>query len=82
VIKMPSKKSRPKIVDNDIWLSAHFEEIIDKYAGQYIIISNGEIFTGEKAFKKAKEKYPRSIPLSMPVPRPEDFVHILICTQL
>lgn len=77
-----NKKTKPKIQDSDKWVSAHFEEIVDKYAGQYIVISNGEIFTGENALEKAQTKYPHMTPLSMPVPTPQDLVHILICQIL
>ncbi len=74
-------KAKFKIVDNDAWITVHFEEIVDKYAGQHIIVSNGEIFTGENALENARKKYPNIIPTSMPVPRPEDFtpVHIFPC---
>ena len=69
---------KTKVADNDAWISDHFEEIVDKYAGQHIVVSNGEIFIGENAVEKARKKYPNIIPTSMPVPRPEDFMHILI----
>lgn len=73
---MAGKKKKKKI-DNDAWITAHFEEIVNKYGGQHIIISGGEIFTGENAIDKARKKHPNIIPTSMPVPRPQDFTHIL-----
>jgi len=74
-----AKRTKAKIVDTDVWITLHFQKIVNKYAGQRIVISNGEIFTGENAVEKAKKKYPNIIPTSMPVPRPEElFMHVLI----
>ena len=66
-----------KILDNDLFVKENLEELVKKYAHQRIIISRGEIFTGEDAVKKARAKYPKTIPLSMPIPGPEEFVHVL-----
>lgn len=66
-----------KILDNDEFVAKNFEKLVEKYAHKRIVISNGEIFTGEDAVKKARTKYPKTIPLSMPVPGPEEFMHVL-----
>jgi len=79
--KRKNKKLGPKINDDE-WIRQHFEEIVDRYGGQHIVVCNGEIFVGEKAIEEARKKYPHIIPISMPVPRPEEFMHILICHQL
>ena len=76
--KIAHAKPKLKKLDDDAWIKDHFEKIVDKYGGQHIIVCQGKIFTGDKALKEAKRKYPRSIPTSMPVPRPEEFVHVLI----
>ena len=80
-----AKRTKAKLMNNDAWITAHFEEIVDKYAGQHIVVSNEEIFTGENAVEKARKKYPNTIPTSMPVPRPEELMHhilILACNRL
>ena len=62
-----------KSIDADEFVGKNFEMIVDTYGGQCIVISNGEIFTGDNAAKEARGKYPRLIPLVFQVPRPEFF---------
>jgi hypothetical protein len=64
-------------LDNDSFVRENLERLVKKYPRQRIVICNGEIFTGEDAAKKARRKYPKSIPLSMPVPAHEEFTHLL-----
>ena len=64
-----------RIKDNDKFVAANLEELVKKYAHQRIIISNGEIFTGENAVEQAEEKFPRRIPLWMIIPGQEFFTH-------
>ena len=66
-----------KILDNDLFVQKNLEKLVKKYPHQKIIISNGEIFTGKDAVKKAREKYPDTVPMFLPVPGPEEFNHIL-----
>lgn len=66
-----------KILDNDLFVKENLEEIVKRYAHKRIVISNGEIFTGEDAVKKARTKYPQTIPMLLPVPGPEEFNHVL-----
>ena len=66
-----------RILDNDSFVEKNFEKLVKKYPRQRIVISQGEIFTGEDAVKKAKRRFPKIIPLTLPVPGPEEFVHIL-----
>ena len=73
---------KPKVVDDDAWITTHFEKLVNKYAGRHIIVCAGKVFTGENALKEAKKKYPNIIPTSMPIPTPEDFVSILLCKTL
>ena len=61
---------------DDEWIRQHFEELVDRYAGQYILVAGGEVFAGNDVRRleaKARRKYPRVTPIGMPVPRPEDF---------
>lgn len=78
-------KAHSKIFTNadDAWIGEHFEELIDKYPGQYLVVVEGKPFIGRNAaklFKKVRSKYPGITPTCMPIPRPKDFVSILqIC---
>ena len=65
-----------KRFDDAAWVRAHLEELVDKYAGQYAVVAEGELFVGEDAAKleaKARRKHPGVIPQGLPIPRPEDF---------
>ena len=66
-----------KYSDNDLFVQENFEKLVEKYSHQCIVVCGGEIFTGEDAFEKAKEKYPSLIPMLLPIPGPENFNHIL-----
>ena len=71
-------------VDNDTWLRKHLEELVDKYAGEFVVISAGKLYrngTPQELLKKAKSEHPNIIPLFFRVPRPEDFISILICLR-
>lgn len=74
----------PKIINNDQWLAKHFEEIVDKYAGGYIVVANGKILytdkdgTPKEIVKKAKTRYPKITPLFLRVPYPHEFICALI----
>jgi len=65
------------VIDNDKFVQENFERLVRKYPRQKIVICNGEIFTGTDAVKKARQKYPKLIPLVLPVPAPEEFTHLL-----
>lgn len=68
---------KSKILDNDSFVKAKLEYLVKKYPHQRVVICRGDIFTGDDAVRKARIKYPQSIPLALPVPGPEEFVHIL-----
>lgn len=62
---------------DDEWIRRHFEELVDQYAGQYVVVASGEVFVGQDArrlFAKARRKHPGMVPTGMPVPRPQDFL--------
>lgn len=67
-------KTKPKVISNDEWIRKNFEKLVDKFGGQHIIVSCGEVFTGDNALKEARKKYPNAIPTSMPVPTPQDLI--------
>lgn len=63
-------------VNDDEWIRRHFEELVDTYAGQYIVVAGGEVFAGDDVRRleaNARRKHPRVIPTGMPVPHPQDF---------
>lgn len=58
------------------WIRQHLEELVDKYAGQYAVVAQGDLFVGYDPVDleaKARRKHPRTIPSVLRVPRPEDF---------
>ena len=67
-----------KTSDSVLFVRKNFETLVRKYAHKHIVIANGEIFTGKNAVKKARKKYPDTVPLSMPIPGPEAFPHHLL----
>ena len=63
-------------LQDDEWIRQHFEELVDKYAGRYVLVEGGEVFPVDDVRRveaKARRKHPGVIPIGMPVPRPEDF---------
>ncbi len=67
-----------KILDNDAFVKKNFERLVKKYPRQRIVICREEIFTGATAVKEARSKYPKAIPMALPVPSREEFSHILL----
>ena len=82
-----AKKARNKPIDNDEWLRKHFEEIVNKYSGKYsyVFVSKAKVFPirlGDDIAKteaRIARRYGK--PLGMPVPKPEDFLAILIVAE-
>lgn len=64
-------------LNNDSFVRKNLGKLVKKFPRQRIVICEGKIFTGEDAVKRARERYPKSIPLSFPVPAPEEFTHLL-----
>ena len=68
---------------NDAYFSAHFEELVNKHGGEWVVIAKGKkVAIGHKyelheMLKKAREKYPDAIPLAAPIPRKEELQCIL-----
>ena len=73
---MATRKPRRARIDDATWIRRHFEELVDKYGGRYIIVASGEVFVVDDVVKveaEARRKHPGVMPIGMPVPRPEDF---------
>jgi len=71
-----SNHSRTKPHNDDAWIREHFEELVDKYAGQYAVVAGGELRVGydpAPLVEEARHKHPGVIPSVLRVPRPEDF---------
>lgn len=68
---------------NDAYYTEHFEELVEKYGGQWIVIACGKLIAVShknelsKMLKKARKKYPNEIPLAAPVPQKEELQCIL-----
>ena len=75
---MPMHKQFKKILDEDKFFAENFETLVEMYGGRTIIICRGEIFTGKNAMKEVKERFPKSIPMVLPIPRREMFPHFLL----
>jgi hypothetical protein len=79
---MKAMRRRPaKKINDDAWIQKHFEELVDKFPGQYVVVAEGEPFIGYDAaqlFKLARLKHRGVVPTCMPIPRPDDFASILL----
>ncbi len=76
VRKKVRRRPAPRRMADDDWVRRHFEELVDKYAGQYAIVAEGELFVGYDARQldeEARHKHPGVIPTGLRIPRPEDF---------
>lgn len=80
-----AKKRDKKLVhytEDDAWVREHFEELVEKYAGKYVAVSHQQVAgvadSPLEAEKEAMSKYPHILPSVLPVPRPEDFISVLI----
>lgn len=63
------------------WIVEHFEELVNKYGGKFIAVSNKEVVAVGDSAKIvddcAREKYPDIIPSVLHVPREENLTCIL-----
>ncbi len=63
------------------WIVKHFEELVEKYGGKFVAVSNEEIVAVGDSSKVvdeiAREKYPYIIPSVIHVPREENLTCIL-----
>ena len=79
-VRSLTKPKNGKRFDHDKWLTKHFEKIVDKYAGRYILVADGKILYTDKdgspreIAEKAKAGFPDATLLFLRVPRPKDFL--------
>ena len=72
----PKRKTSKRRVNDDEWIRRHFEELVDKYPGQYAVVAAGELFVGRNARRLqevAQWKHPGVVATGLRIPRPEDF---------
>lgn len=69
----------------DQWINRHFEELVDTYAGRYVAVVGEKVAsigsTPWEVEEEAKKKYPSSRPSVLKVPRPQDFISILVIVE-
>jgi len=65
----------------DEWYTAHFSELVNKYAGKAIAVVAGQVVsiadTEQEAEHLAREKYPDVIVLVLAIPTEEELVCLL-----
>jgi hypothetical protein len=75
-------KTSSFLTKEDRWISEHFEELVDTYAGRYVAVVGEKVVsvgsTLRKVSDEARKKYPSRQPTILPVPRPQDFISVLI----
>lgn len=68
---------------NDAYFSKHFEELVTKHGGKWIVLIKGELISicEENEITKylvlAREKYPGEVPFASPIPREDEIECIL-----
>jgi hypothetical protein len=66
---------------DDVWLKAHLEEIVDRYAHQVIAILDQKVVgVGTSILELQRtvaEQYPKRVPLIFEVPNREEFEGLL-----
>ena len=63
------------------WIIEHFEELVERYAGQCIAVVNQRVVAVADSEavveEESRKRYPRRRPSVLRVPRPEDFTCVL-----
>jgi hypothetical protein len=79
-IEAVTKPKNGKRFNSDRWLTENFEKLVNKYAGRYILVVDGQVLytdqdgsPGEIA-GKARSRFPHFVPLFLRIPRPKDFL--------
>jgi hypothetical protein len=66
---------------NGIWMSEHGSALYDQYPGQYVAVSEGEVFVSpdaQEAKRLALSKHPEDIPFVIYIPK-EKYERIYAC---
>ena len=66
---------------DDAWIIAHFSELVNKYAGQYVAVVDQKVVaagtSGKGVEDKAREEVPGKMPSVFRVPREEEMACLL-----
>ena len=76
-----TKIQNGKRFNSDKWLTEHFEELVDKFPGKFLIIANGKIYkdgSPSRLRDRALKENPSASILGFKVPRPKDFLCALV----
>ena len=65
--------AKPRVLDNDAFVTKYANALVKKYARKTIVICQGEVFCGLKAIERARHKFPESMPMLFSVPPREMF---------
>ena len=77
---MPIKKNA-KTFDTDKWVKDNLEKLVNKFAGEFILMADGQLYRGaspSQLREKAKREHPKAVIFGMRVPSPQDFICALI----
>ena len=71
----------PHMTPDNLWISEHFGELIEKYAGKCIaVVDEKVVCVGDSTYevdREARRLYPDVIPSVLRVPYPEDLKCLL-----
>lgn len=68
---------------DDTYFQRHFARLVDKHGGKWVVLAEGRLIgIGEggdvaRLIRKARKKFPRSIPFASPIPSREDLECLL-----
>ncbi|MBI3315032.1 MAG: hypothetical protein HYZ86_03715 [Candidatus Omnitrophica bacterium] len=76
-MKAIMKVKNGKRFNSDKWLTEHFEGLVNKFPGKFLVIADGKIYSNGSPGRlrdKARKENPRASILGLKVPRPKDFI--------
>ena len=75
------KAKNGKRFNLDKWLTEHYEELVDKFPGKFLVVADGKIYSNGSPGRlrdKALKENPKASILGFRVPRPKDFICALV----
>ena len=73
---MAKLRKESKSTSNAKWIQQHLGELVDKHAGEYAIVAEGDVFVGYDPVlleEQAAKAHPGAKLTGLPIPRREDF---------
>ena len=80
-IQAVTKPKNGQRFNADKWLTENFENLVNKYPGEYIIVASGKIYRNGSPSQlrdKAIKENPGAVIMGHRVPRPKDFLCALV----